>query len=70
MVNRPQFELITPSASIEEAAAIMAALERFERDTAPQPTSVRGQPDQWAHAAILEGVSHQQDDVPDPWINT
>jgi len=75
MVNRTPPELITPSASIEETAAIMAAVEQFERDTAPRPTS-GGQADRWAHAAILEGVSRQHDDVSlrdhvrDPWINT
>ena len=36
MVNRrPHLELIAPSASPEEAAAIVAALERFMRDHAP-----------------------------------
>jgi hypothetical protein len=48
----------------------MAALERFERDTAPRPANVRGQSDQWARAAILESVFREQDDAPDPWINT
>ena len=34
--RRPQLELIAPSASPAEAAAIVAALERFMRDTAPR----------------------------------
>ena len=73
MVNRrtrrPQLELIAPSASPEEAAAIVAALERFMRATAPAP--VAAGPDRWRRAAILEGVERErQGDDPDPWINT
>jgi hypothetical protein len=64
-------KLIAPSVSQEEAAAIVAALERFMRATmTPRPATETG-PDRWQRAAILEGVSRdQQDDVPDPWINT
>jgi len=65
-----QLELIAPSASPEEAAAIVAALERFMRATAPAPTVENAQ-DRWRRTAILEGASRdQRDDVPDPWINT
>jgi hypothetical protein len=68
--RRPELKLIAPSASPEEAAAIVAALERFIRDTAPgappEPT-----PDPWHRAAILEGVSREDPgDSGDPWINT
>jgi hypothetical protein len=71
MFNRPQSKLSVPSASIEEAAAILAALERFERDTGARPASVGGQMEPWARAAILEGVSpQQQGDGGDPWIKT
>src|SRR4029453_4672399 len=35
--RRPQLEIVAPSASPEEAAAVVAALERFMRDTAPPP---------------------------------
>ena len=39
MVNRrPKLSLVAPSASTEEAAAIVAALERFLRETAPAPS--------------------------------
>jgi hypothetical protein len=70
MVKRIEAELSVPSASAEEAAAITAALERFERDTAPrQPSDADGQSDEWAHAAILENVAREQDDAPDPWMN-
>ncbi len=76
MVNRrPKLELIAPSASPAEAAAIVAALERFMRDTAP-PTAPPAQGvDPWTRAAMLEGVergiygSHPPGE-PDPWINT
>ena len=44
MVNRrPQLQLIAPTASPEEAAAIVAALERFMRATAPAPAGRRRQ---------------------------
>jgi hypothetical protein len=62
---------ITPSPSAEEAAAIVAAIERFMRATAPaERQSVEGA-DAWRRAAILEGVERERaDDAPDPWINT
>ena len=69
--RRPQLELIAPSASPAEAAAIVAALERFMRDTAP-PTAPPAQTlDPWLRAAMLEGVARTGPaDEPDPWINT
>jgi hypothetical protein len=72
MHNRPgQSQLIAPSASPEEAGAIVAALERFRRATAPPATPATAEPDEWSRAAILEGVSRQtQGDARDPWINT
>jgi len=71
MVNRrPQLKLIAPSASPEEAAAIVAALERFMRATAPAPTA-RAAADPWRQAAMLEGVTREPgEDSPHPWINT
>ena len=72
MVNRrPRLELIAPSASPEEAAAVVAALERFMRATAPPLTTPSKAQDPWERAAILEGVERDaQVDLPDPWINT
>jgi hypothetical protein len=72
MVNRrPQLELIAPSASPAEAAAIVAALERFMRDTAPRVAPSTEHLDPWARAAMLEGVAREGlGDEPDPWINT
>jgi len=57
--RRPQLELIAPAASPEEAAAIVAALERFMRATAPPASPSAGAPDGWRRAAILEGVSRE-----------
>lgn len=72
MVNRrPQLELIAPSASPAEAAAIVAALERFMRDTAPPLATPVAAIDPWLRAAMLEGVTREgQSSEPDPWINT
>jgi hypothetical protein len=75
MVNRrPKLELIAPSASPSEAAAIVAALERFMRDTAPPLATPSESIDPWLRAAMLEGVSRdigsRPPDEPDPWINT
>ncbi len=50
------------SPSPEEAAAIVAAIERFMRATAPPPAAeTPAGPDGWHAAALLEGVSR------DPW---
>lgn len=66
-----QLELIAPSASAEEAAAIVAALERFMRATAPAPTAGEEPVDLWRRASMREGVERGPwADVPDPWINT
>jgi hypothetical protein len=59
------------SASPEEAAAIVAALERFMRATAPVATSPSNMLDGWHEAALLEGIARDpRADLPDPWINT
>ena len=73
MPDRPaHLQLIAPSASPEEAAAIVAALERFMRATAPTPaTASVNVLDGWRRAAVLEGVRGQSEPgMPDPWINT
>jgi len=46
-------------ATPEQAAAIVAAIERFQRATAPPPTSSDECPDPWIRAAILEGVTRE-----------
>ena len=66
MVNRrPQLQIVAPAASAEEAAAVVAALERFMRDTAaalaPPPAPVPRSA--WARAALLEATGHAPDDA-------
>jgi hypothetical protein len=63
-----------PAASLEETAAIVAAIERFMRATAPGPESAPNEPDPWLRAAILEGVARADGggastNAPEPWIN-
>jgi hypothetical protein len=66
----PLRRTISPSASPEETAAIVAAIERFMRATAPSPAPAQNGPDSWQRAAMLEGVAREDDrDVPHPWIN-
>lgn len=68
-----KLKLIAPTASPDEAAAIVAALEQFMRATAPPPhlQPANEAPDGWRRAAIVEGVSREPGAVvPDPWINT
>jgi hypothetical protein len=65
--RRPQLEIIAPAASPEEAAAVVAALERFMRETAPPPAAgSRERPRGWLRAALLEGVDRGAH-APSPW---
>jgi hypothetical protein len=57
--HRPQLEFVAPNASPEEAVAIVAALERFMRDTAPQLAPQAPPPDPWQRAALYEGVERE-----------
>jgi hypothetical protein len=67
----PKLTLLAPTASAEEAAAIVAAIERFMRATGQSGSPCTNPPDPWRRAAILEGVGREdREDVPDPWINT
>jgi hypothetical protein len=61
--RRPQLRIVAPAASDEEAAALVAALERFMRDTAPlldpaPPPAHSG----WARASLLEATGHAPGD--------
>jgi hypothetical protein len=59
-----------PSASAAEAAAVVAALERFMRETTPATEDGARAVDRWREAALLEGVSREpRIDVPHSWIN-
>jgi len=61
---------IDPSASPEEAAAIVAALERFLRATAMPAQSPAERPDGWQRAARIEGVERWPlQDAREPWTD-
>jgi hypothetical protein len=63
--RRPQLRIVAPAASPEEAAAIVAALERHMRDTAPTPAPRPPRPDAWARTALLEATGNADaGDVP------
>jgi len=64
--RRPQLKIVAPAASPEEAAAVVAALERFMRDTAPVAVSEGPPVDRWTRTALLEGVRRFAD-VPSAW---
>jgi hypothetical protein len=56
--RRPRLELRGSNASPEEAAAVMAAVEQFLRDTAPPPAAAR-QETPWVRASRLEAVDRE-----------
>jgi hypothetical protein len=56
---RPRIELLSAGASAAEAAAIVAALERFLADTAPVAASPPPR-SRWQRTALEEGVSARQ----------
>ena len=60
MVNRrPQLSIVAPDASPDEAAAVIAAVEQFMRDTAPprEPSPTEISP--WLRAALEDGVDRE-----------
>jgi hypothetical protein len=64
--RRPKLEIVAPSASPEEAAAVVAAVERFMRDFAPVVVEAAPPPNPWQRAALLEGTGREPD-APSPW---
>jgi hypothetical protein len=64
--RRPQLEIVAPDASPEEAAAVMAALERFMRDTVPPPAPALAPRNPWQRAALLEATGREPEG-PTPW---
>jgi hypothetical protein len=54
--RRPKLEIVAPSASPEEAAAVVAAVERFLRDHAPVLVAPPERRNPWQRAALLEGT--------------
>jgi hypothetical protein len=59
MNRRPKLRIFAPDASPEEAAAIVAALEQFMRQTAPTPVAAALKRNPWQQAALQEGVARQ-----------
>jgi hypothetical protein len=62
--RRPRLRLEGSSASPEEAAAVIAAVEQFLRDTQPPAAPPEAAPDPWLQAARLEAVGLAPDA---PW---
>ena len=54
--RRPQLTLLGHTAGPEEAAAVIAAVEQFMRDTAPPPAPAEAPVSGWLRAARLEAV--------------
>jgi len=52
----PQLRIVAPHASPEEAAAVVAALERFMRDAVPPPAPAAPARNPWQRAALLEAT--------------
>ena len=57
---------MAPAASPEEAAAVVAALERFMRETAPATAPAPPPVSGWLQAARLEAVEHEPGRA--PWL--
>ena len=66
MNRRPKLTIVAPTASEEEAAAVVAALTRFMRDTAPPPAPAAPRANPWQRAALDEGVNRAPGDTL-PW---
>jgi hypothetical protein len=66
MNRRPKLTLLGHSASPHEAAAVIAAVEQFLRDTVPPTAPAAPARNAWARAALLEGVGREPDE-PSPW---
>jgi hypothetical protein len=64
--RRPRLQIFAPSASPEEAAAVVAAVERFIRDTAPTTAPAAPRLSGWVQAARVEAVA--RDPRHEPWL--
>ena len=64
--RRPELTIVAPSASDEEAAAVIAAVQQFIRDTAPPVAPAPPRTNAWLRAALLEGTGREPDE-PSPW---
>ncbi len=60
MNRRPQLRIVAPAATPEQAAAVVAALERFMRETAPpRAAAAAGGPSGWERAARHEATGRE-----------
>ncbi len=66
MNRRPKLTIVAPDASPEEAAAVVAALDRFMRETTPPPAPLTRAQNPWQRAALHEGVAREPQ-LPLPW---
>ena len=57
--RRPKLELIAPGVSDEEAAAVIAAVEQFMRETAPVAAPAEDRPNPWYRAGLLESLDRE-----------
>jgi len=57
--RRARLELHGSAASPEEAAAVVAAIEQFLRDTAPPPAPAEEPQSPWIRAAHIEAVERE-----------
>ena len=64
--RRPQLRIVAPAASPEEAAAVVAALERFMRETAPTAAPAPPPVSGWLAAARAEAV--ERGALREPWL--
>jgi hypothetical protein len=64
--RRPRLELRGGSATPEEAAAVMAAVEQFLRDTTPPPAPAEERVGPWLAATRLEAVDREP--LHEPWL--
>jgi hypothetical protein len=64
--RRPQLSIVAPAASPEEAAAVVAALERFMRETAPTAAPAPPPVSGWVRAARAAAV--ERDPGLGPWL--
>ena len=62
----PHIDGMPSSATPEEAAAVIAAIEQFLRDHAPIVVADEEPVNRWKRSALLEGVGYDPDG-PSPW---
>ena len=66
--RRARLEIVGPAPSPAEAAAVVAAVERHLRDTAPPTAPAPPAPDPWRRAALHEGVDRSPGEDPWAWM--